>query len=240
MFLYHQFEGWVTPVLSEQSHPQPKGRRECKESAGFINTSLRQERSFDQLSRSIQHIRGYADLNARLMVVVWNRFISQRSMHFYGWKLGLKTGMYYLRTKATAGCSVRRRLQRSEWFAECTFLGDTHVELRAIHNSHLGVFGDLAEKRRFRVDTIDHWQWTGPEVRTLRYYSFTMFYFKICGMRKCKHKALEGSFSAVSKPVLEVDIHLFFFEIYKNCALLHSSKLNMFAKCTLVSPKFPR
>lgn len=24
------------------------------------------------------------------------------SMHFYGWKLGLKTGMYYLRTKAAA------------------------------------------------------------------------------------------------------------------------------------------
>jgi len=24
------------------------------------------------------------------------------SMHFYAWKLGLKTGMYYLRTKAAA------------------------------------------------------------------------------------------------------------------------------------------
>jgi ribonucleoside-diphosphate reductase subunit M1 len=24
------------------------------------------------------------------------------SMHFYGWKLGLKTGMYYLRTKPAA------------------------------------------------------------------------------------------------------------------------------------------
>ena len=24
------------------------------------------------------------------------------SMHFYGWKKGLKTGMYYLRTRATA------------------------------------------------------------------------------------------------------------------------------------------
>merc|ERR1712037_868342 len=24
------------------------------------------------------------------------------SMHFYGWQLGLKTGMYYLRTKAAA------------------------------------------------------------------------------------------------------------------------------------------
>ena len=24
------------------------------------------------------------------------------SMHFYGWKVGLKTGMYYLRTKAAA------------------------------------------------------------------------------------------------------------------------------------------
>jgi len=24
------------------------------------------------------------------------------SMHFYGWKMGLKTGQYYLRTKAAA------------------------------------------------------------------------------------------------------------------------------------------
>jgi ribonucleotide reductase alpha subunit len=25
------------------------------------------------------------------------------SMHFYGWKKGLKTGMYYLRTRAAVG-----------------------------------------------------------------------------------------------------------------------------------------
>merc|ERR1712156_990969 len=29
-------------------------------------------------------------------------FGKMSSMHFYGWKLGLKTGMYYLRTKAAA------------------------------------------------------------------------------------------------------------------------------------------
>jgi ribonucleoside-diphosphate reductase subunit M1 len=27
------------------------------------------------------------------------------SMHFYGWKQGLKTGIYYLRSKASAGAS---------------------------------------------------------------------------------------------------------------------------------------
>jgi ribonucleotide reductase alpha subunit len=29
-------------------------------------------------------------------------FAKMTSMHFYGWKRGLKTGMYYLRTKAAA------------------------------------------------------------------------------------------------------------------------------------------
>ena len=29
-------------------------------------------------------------------------FAKLSSMHFYGWKAGLKTGMYYLRTKAAA------------------------------------------------------------------------------------------------------------------------------------------
>ena len=29
-------------------------------------------------------------------------FAKLTSMHFYGWKAGLKTGMYYLRTKAAA------------------------------------------------------------------------------------------------------------------------------------------
>ena len=29
-------------------------------------------------------------------------FGKMSSMHFYGWKLGLKTGMYYLRTKPAA------------------------------------------------------------------------------------------------------------------------------------------
>ena len=50
---------------------------------------------------------------------------------------------------------------------------------------------------------------------------------------------LEGSFSAVSKPILQVKSQFAasFFEIYKICALLHRSKLrplarigNLFAK----------
>ncbi len=42
------------------------------------------------------------------------------SMHFYGWKLGLKTGMYYLRTKSAVNAikfSVNPTLikERADW-----------------------------------------------------------------------------------------------------------------------------
>ena len=35
------------------------------------------------------------------------------SMHFYGWKLGLKTGIYYLRTKAAVD-AVKFTVQKEE------------------------------------------------------------------------------------------------------------------------------
>lgn len=37
------------------------------------------------------------------------------SMHFYGWRLGLKTGMYYLRTQAAAAAIVSSPLAPYGW-----------------------------------------------------------------------------------------------------------------------------
>jgi ribonucleoside-diphosphate reductase alpha chain len=40
-------------------------------------------------------------------------FAKLTSMHFYGWKAGLKTGMYYLRTKA-ARDAIKFTLDKSQ------------------------------------------------------------------------------------------------------------------------------
>ena len=43
----------------------------------------------------------YIDQSQSLNIFMENaNFAKLTSMHFYGWKAGLKTGMYYLRTKA--------------------------------------------------------------------------------------------------------------------------------------------
>ena len=43
----------------------------------------------------------YIDQSQSLNLFMENaNFAKMTSMHFYGWKAGLKTGMYYLRTKA--------------------------------------------------------------------------------------------------------------------------------------------
>ena len=39
------------------------------------------------------------------------------SMHFYGWKKGLKTGMYYLRTKAAAD-SIQNTVEKNSYIEE--------------------------------------------------------------------------------------------------------------------------
>ena len=40
-------------------------------------------------------------------------FGKMSSMHFYGWKMGLKTGMYYLRTKPAAN-AIQFTLDKSK------------------------------------------------------------------------------------------------------------------------------
>jgi ribonucleoside-diphosphate reductase alpha chain len=43
----------------------------------------------------------YIDQSQSLNIFMENaNFAKLTSMHFYGWKAGLKTGMYYLRTKS--------------------------------------------------------------------------------------------------------------------------------------------
>jgi ribonucleoside-diphosphate reductase subunit M1 len=43
----------------------------------------------------------YIDQSQSLNIHMTNiNFAKLTSMHFYGWKVGLKTGMYYLRTKS--------------------------------------------------------------------------------------------------------------------------------------------
>ena len=47
------------------------------------------------------HLAFYIDQSQSLNIFMENaNFAKLTSMHFYGWKKGLKTGMYYLRTKA--------------------------------------------------------------------------------------------------------------------------------------------
>jgi ribonucleotide reductase alpha subunit len=45
----------------------------------------------------------YIDQSQSLNIFMENPTVAKlSSMHFYGWKKGLKTGMYYLRTRAKA------------------------------------------------------------------------------------------------------------------------------------------
>jgi ribonucleotide reductase alpha subunit len=45
----------------------------------------------------------YIDQSQSLNIFMENPSVAKlSSMHFYGWKKGLKTGMYYLRTRAKA------------------------------------------------------------------------------------------------------------------------------------------
>ena len=58
-------------------------------------------------------------------------------------------------------------------------------------------------------------------------------------MRKCSSTTLEGSFSAVSKPIFAVNARFAaLIEIYNICALLHRSKVNNFANNCNISRTF--
>jgi ribonucleoside-diphosphate reductase subunit M1 len=70
------------------------------------------------------------------------------SMHFYGWKKGLKTGMYYLRTQA-ASSAIKFTIDRSATPIERGDLLDTSSLLRKRVYSPLGT---LSKKSKTKVD----------------------------------------------------------------------------------------
>jgi len=58
-----------------------------------------------------------------------------RSMHFYGWRKGLKTGMYYLRTKAAADAiqfTVEQKASEDETVEGLANRADEATSLEAI------------------------------------------------------------------------------------------------------------
>ena len=69
------------------------------------------------------------------------------SMHFYGWKLGLKTGMYYLRTKAAAA-AIQFTVDKAKAAATATDKngaasnGDAQAESVEIKGAKNGASGD--------------------------------------------------------------------------------------------------
>jgi ribonucleotide reductase alpha subunit len=87
------------------------------------------------------------------------------SMHFYGWKLGLKTGMYYLRTKSAVnaikftvdtakvaqGVADGKKSTEGEWKLDTPLLGKSKV-----HEVDVDSANDLEEEMEAcRLDNGD-------------------------------------------------------------------------------------
>ncbi len=73
----------------------------------------------------------YLDQSQSLNIHLANPSFSQlTSMHFYGWKRGLKTGCYYLRTKPSAQAiqfTIDASTLKREWSFRCFTLRSDHV-----------------------------------------------------------------------------------------------------------------
>jgi ribonucleoside-diphosphate reductase alpha chain len=70
------------------------------------------------------------------------------SAHFYGWQIGLKTGMYYLRTKAKAAALKGLGVDMSEINEEPKI-----VEVKPIVNTKISL--DITEDMMSKVCSLD-------------------------------------------------------------------------------------
>ena len=59
-------------------------------------------------------------------------FGKMSSMHFFGWRLGLKTGMYYLRTKPAAN-AIQFTVDKTKAKAALAAQNDSKVSLRIMY-----------------------------------------------------------------------------------------------------------
>ena len=59
-------------------------------------------------------------------------FGKMSSMHFFGWRLGLKTGMYYLRTKPAAN-AIQFTVDKTKAKAALAAQNDSKVSLRLMY-----------------------------------------------------------------------------------------------------------
>lgn len=81
-------------------------------------------------------------------------YAKMSSIHFYAWKLGLKTGMYYLRTRPAANpiqfTVDKKRLAASRALNQTN--GNTSMTANSTMNQSSGENGSLNEQANFSID----------------------------------------------------------------------------------------